>query len=225
MKVKDFISYLENGELATAFDKFSDADDYQMLLSNINVSLLTLYTDLPLLEKHVYLQRFPHIANYVLDSRYAVSNTRSTEIYKYILDTEENPFQDDVIAIRFAYTPFGEIMINDYNNPTRSWFVSGKTIQIPNTMLCGEIASVCYQAKHPEVFSPDDELQIPEFITEGFLAYVSSRMFLTRTDERASQLAANYLEKYKSEVDRVRENNLLSQFTVTNIRPIRGGWV
>lgn len=227
MLVRDFIHYLENGELATAYDKFSDPDDLDMLMSNIRIALTTLYTRFPLIEKQVTIQRFPHISNYVLDRRYAVSNRESTELYRYILDTLEDPFTNDVISIRSGYTGDGrEVMLNDYSRPTNTFFVSGNTIQIPDTLYCGELAIFIYQANHPVITDENSPLLVPEYLLEALLAYVSSRMFGTRSDEAAMKQAANYLGKYDAECEKVKEFNLIPNCnTVTNIKPIRGGWI
>lgn len=227
MLVKDVIHYLENGELATAFDKFTDADDFDMLMSNLRIALTTLCTRFPLIEKQVVIQRFPHISTYVLNSRYAVSNRDSPELYKYILDTIEDPFKDDVLSIRSGYSEHGaEIMLNDYSRPMSSFFVNGNQIQIPNTVHCGELAVFIYQANHPEIVDEDSPILIPDYLLEALLAYLSSRMFGTRTDEAAMKQAANYIAKYDAECERVKELNLIPNCnTVTNVKPIRGGWI
>ena len=87
-------------------------------------------------------------------------------------------------------------MLNDYSRPTNTFFVSGNTIQIPDTLYCGELAIFIYQANHPVITDENSPLLVPEYLLEALLAYVSSRMFGTRSDEAAMKQAANYLGKY-----------------------------
>lgn len=99
-------------------------EQFPAIINALNLELTQLYSRYPVLEKDVAFRRFPEISIYHLTRRYCRSNDESKELYKYILDTHDNPFLGDVLKIENAYTESGQhIVLNDNNNP-RAWFYS-----------------------------------------------------------------------------------------------------
>lgn len=97
-------------------------EQFPAIINALNLELTQLYSRYPVLEKDVAFRRFPEISLYHLTRRYCRSNDESKELYKYILDTKDNPFLGDVLKIENAYTESGQhIVLNDNNNP-RAWF-------------------------------------------------------------------------------------------------------
>lgn len=134
-------------------------DSYDAIVTHLNIGLTKLYTRFPLLEKEVVIQQFAHITLYTLSSQYAYTNDDSTEPYKYIIDSEENPFEDDVLRIEQAFDEGGvPISINDEFSSNRVIFTpSYDSVQIPLPEEENSIF-ITYRANHPEISLEDETI-------------------------------------------------------------------
>ena len=223
--VRDVIDTLKNGELATVFTEFPLEENYSKFFINLNNALTYLCNRFSIIEKQLTLRRYAHIAHYKLEKRFA-RTSGSTEPYKYILDTEEDPFKEDVIQIEKAYDEFGrQVPLNDAVNP-HSWFTSNNLIQIPNTRFTGEIAFFVYRAYHPRVHELNDQLLVPEILLDAICSYIAYKVHTTRTDQESVALANNFYQKFEDQCLAFEQDNSLStSHTNTNIKPRLGGWV
>ena len=200
-------------------------EQFPAIINALNLELTQLYSRYPVLEKDVAFRRFPEISLYHLTRRYCRSNDESKELYKYILDTHDNPFLGDVLKIENAYTESGQhIVLNDNNNP-RAWFTpSFDTIQIPNTTdIDTRIAIIGYKAK-PEHIDPnttdfEKDIYIPSYLEERMIYGINMRVaerLPTQTGMKVVQMAE---AKYKELCDNVDTLNLFHENNVsTNIK-------
>ena len=205
MKLSELFELLQYGELANlpvsgGIDdvKGIRVQDYPVLISHINLALTDLHTKFNLKEREVAVQQYEAITQYQLDAKFAVTNTGSTEPVKYILDSESNPFTDDILRINSIFDEAGcELPINN-ENQTTSLFLNGyKTLQVPfpaddNTIF------VMYRANHTKLVSSipdlDAEVEIPAFCVEAVLSYVASRVHSQRTSQEAQINAVNLID-------------------------------
>lgn len=227
MKLKDLISILRYGELTNI--SWDNESRIPQVIAQINLGLLNLYSKFPILEKSIAIAQYPHISIYNLTSQYARTNAESTETYKYILDTQLDPFKDDILQITAATDEFGRsIPLNDDNAPD-SWFLPAHNqLQIPNAAL-DETAFLIYRAK-PEYIDPetkdlDIEVFMPQYLVDPLVNYVAYKIFIGMGGENA-QIAAIYQQLYEKQCMDIANSNLLNNSnSVTNIKPLIGGYV
>lgn len=200
-------------------------EQFPAIINALNLELTQLYSRYPVLEKDVAFRRFPEISLYHLTRRYCRSNDESKELYKYILDTKDNPFLGDVLKIENAYTESGQhIVLNDNNNP-RSWFTpSFDTIQIPNTTdIDTRIAIIGYKAK-PEHIDPnttdfEKDIYIPSYLEEPMIYGITMRVAERLPTQTGMQVVQMAQAKYKELCDNVDTLNLFHENNVsTNIK-------
>ena len=200
-------------------------EQFPAIINALNLELTQLYSRYPVLEKDVAFRRFPQISIYHLTRRYCRSNDESKELYKYILDTRDNPFLGDVLKIENAYTESGQhIVLNDNNNP-RAWFTpSFDTIQIPNTTdIDTRIAIIGYKAK-PEHIDPnttdfEKDIYIPSYLEEPMIYGITMRVAERLPTQTGMQVVQMAQAKYKELCDNVDTLNLFHENNVsTNIK-------
>lgn len=200
-------------------------EQFPAIINALNLELTQLYSRYPVLEKEVAFRRFPEISMYHLTRRYCKSNDESKELYKYILDTKDNPFLGDVLKIENAYTESGQhIVLNDNNNP-RAWFTpSFDTIQIPNTTdIDTRIAIIGYKAK-PEHIDPnttdfEKDIYIPSYLEEPMIYGITMRVAERLPTQTGMQVVQMAQAKYKELCDNVDTLNLFHENNVsTNIK-------
>ena len=200
-------------------------EQFPAIINALNLELTQLYSRYPVLEKDVAFRRFPEISIYHLTRRYCRSNDESNELYKYILDTKDNPFLGDVLKIENAYTESGQhIVLNDNNNP-RAWFTpSFDTIQIPNTTdIDTRIAIIGYKAK-PEHIDPnttdfEKDIYIPSYLEEPMIYGITMRVAERLPTQTGMQVVQMAQAKYKELCDNVDTLNLFHENNVsTNIK-------
>lgn len=200
-------------------------EQFPAIINALNLELTQLYSRYPVLEKDVAFRRFPEISLYHLTRRYCRSNDESKELYKYILDTHDNPFLGDVLKIENAYTESGQhIVLNDNNNP-RAWFTpSFDTIQIPNTTdIDTRIAIIGYKAK-PEHIDPNTtdferDIYIPSYLEEPMIYGITMRVAERLPTQTGMQVVQMAQAKYKELCDNVDTLNLFHENNVsTNIK-------
>lgn len=200
-------------------------EQFPAIINALNLELTQLYSRYPVLEKDVAFRRFPEISLYHLTRRYCRSNDESKELYKYILDTKDNPFLGDILKIENAYTESGQhIVLNDNNNP-RAWFTpSFDTIQIPNTTdIDTRIAIIGYKAK-PEHIDPnttdfEKDIYIPSYLEEPMIYGITMRVAERLPTQTGMQVVQMAQAKYKELCDNVDTLNLFHENNVsTNIK-------
>ena len=200
-------------------------EQFPAIINALNLELTQLYSRYPVLEKDVAFRRFPEISLYHLTRRYCRSNDESKELYKYILDTKDNPFLGDVLKIENAYTESGQhIVLNDNNNP-RAWFTpSFDTIQIPNTTdIDTRIAVIGYKAK-PEHIDPnttdfEKDIYIPSYLEEPMIYGITMRVAERLPTQTGMQVVQMAQAKYKELCDNIDTLNLFHENNVsTNIK-------
>lgn len=237
MKLSEVFEMLQYGELANVsvsgnIDEEVDirTEDYPLLISHINLALTDLHTKFNLKEKEVVIQQYADIPYYELDSKYAVTNTESSEEIKYIVDNVYSPFIDDVLRINAAFDEKGcELPINDENQCNSIFLNSYKRIQVPYPNPENAIW-LTYRANHEKLSMSnpdlDADVNIPAYCVEALLSYVASRVHSQRTAQDAQGLSVNLMAKYQMICDQIEEKNVLHNSpSNTNFKLGERGWV
>lgn len=228
MNLKQLLDTLRYGELANM--NYFNEDKVPAIITYLNSALIQLYSRFPLSEKQLIIEQHPHIATYHISSKYARSNKASLEPYKYIIDSEEEPFQDDVIRVTSAYNKYGEpVPLNDQND-LRSWFLpSYNSVQIFNSQE-GDTAFFIYRARHsyinPEVQDYESVLiDIPACLEEALCSYIASKAYITIQNQEGISLSGLYENRYEKLCSAVEANNLLqSESSNSNIKLFMRGF-
>lgn len=151
------------------------------LVGYANEALLRLYSRFLLLEKTLIIDQVAHITSYALRIENAQSQAPDGEVgnppYRFIMDSEGEPFTGDVIKILEVHDSFGnEFFLNDASKISSVFTPYPDVLQIPRPRV-GVGMSVLYQARHPKLFDEtmgegagvlDQNVNIP-FSLEGAL--------------------------------------------------------
>lgn len=199
------------------------------IISHLNFALIALYTKFPLREKEVTIQLYPHISQYFFDRKFAVTNTESTEEYKYIIDSPFAPFQGDVLRIEDCYDEMGcRIPINNLNEYNSIFTPDYTSIQVP--FAGGDFAiSLIYRAAPSRIEYGIDEnakvIGVPVYLYEALLYYITYRVHKTRSSQEAQAEYLRALQLFDAKCAEVETRNL-SQNSVdsTNLLIDTNGW-
>ena len=131
---------------------------------------------------------------------------------KYIMDTSENPFPDNLLKIEEVYNEVGEkLFLNDPDEDLSIYTPAFNQIQVPWPNDFNTVA-VMYRADHPTVpytsgMDPRTVyLELPRQLREALLFYVAARVFAGITTEKPE--ANDYYQKYLAEVQKVHRLGL-----------------
>lgn len=237
MNLLDVFSALTYGELkqlklahfhSEDSESAPDSSSYAPLISDINLGITELHKRLWLRTEELYIQQYAHIEHYILAPKYA-AQFGSAEPYKYILDTVENPFQDNVLKIEECYNEIGELLV--LNDPTDSeslFTPTYRSLQVPNP-VSANIIGIQYRANHPKLVyvpgvEPEDiEIALPESLLEPLLYYVAMRNFSSLNSDDNHE-GNNYHKKFEDSVAQYRIVGLNTQPEISNSNFDARGW-
>lgn len=200
MKLAEIFSQLTYGELSNlnlGGNKVGEIpeESYKAIANHVNMGLTALFTRFNLKEGRFKLALIDDQVTYPLLSQYAVSNVKSKELVKYIIDTVQEPFKDDIIKIEHVLTPHNiAISLNTGYHPYVCATPTSTTLRVPPVLIDGSMnlpeylrgvkeLIVIYRANHikldPDVgaFDPAKiEIQLPNAFLQALLYYVASRV-------------------------------------------------
>ncbi len=177
------------------------------------------------------IQQYEHISNYVLNSKYALSNDDNGEDDHYIVDSSLNPFEDDILRIEALYNEEGlEIPLNDMHDVDYSYYLSSyNTIQVPYPDADNAFV-VIYRANHAKIDTTltdvtGVEIDLPDALEEALIYFVASKAFAIRSSTEAVNESANYYNKFLQAMNDVTINNTLNtSVNNTNLHLEMNGW-
>lgn len=238
MNLLDVFTALTYGELKTLslgnfcsedYESAPDPQDYAQIMSHITLGLTELHKRFWLRTEELYVQQYAHIQIYTLSWPYAATNTESTETYKYILDTAENPFTDNVLKIEECYNEIGELLILNNGKEEESLFTpTFRSLQVPNP-VSANILAVQYRADHPKLvytkgMNPASiDVALPGGLLEALLYYIAMRNFSSLNTDDNHQ-ASNYRKKFEASCVQYKLEGLNIQPEMENNNFDARGW-
>lgn len=235
LKLADIFNELSYGELAHHFigGKPTDgiaAENWPEIISHVNHGLTALHSRFPLKYCEVIIQQYENIQTYYLRSKYAVSNTHSTSPIRYIMDSEFEPFTDNVIQIDSVYSEYGEKRsLNDDSDIYTVYTPQYDAIVKPYN--CKDNAmSVIYRANHDRIIfdgvtpAEDIEVDIPIILLEPLLFYVCARI-LNGMGGANTQEANLFINKYEMACLQITNLGLINKESLSNHKLENNGWV
>jgi len=238
MTLLDILKDLTYGELSglaignlipDEFDNQPDPHQYEQVVSHINLGLKEIYKRFFLRSREIDIQQHEEITTYKLHSTYAQSNTGSPILIaeRYILDTAELPFQDDILKVEEVYDEEGtKLPMNDTSEEYSVYTPAYNLVQIPFPND-ENIFSVQYRACHPKIpitlsTDPDTiEVELPNSLHIALLQYVGYRAHLRTNQEKS----ADFWNQFKRTCDEVDQYGLEVQGEPGDWRFDQHGWV
>lgn len=247
MKLSEIFTQLTVGELSQlgvggAKSGMIAEADYPKILGHVNLGLADLFTRFTLRQGRLVLALQPGKASYALSSNYAVNNPRSTEAVRYIIDTPEEPFKDDINKIERIVTDSGyELGVNIEGDSESVFTPSATVLRLPKLLvgagdkpdhLKTSQLEIEYRAAHPIIgkgFGYVDpvrtEVALPYAYLQALLYFIASRAHNPAGMTNEFHTGNSYAMKYQQECARLVEANLDVVQTRENARLERNGWV
>ena len=246
MKLAEIYTQLTHGELSQIALGGAEAgqineNNYDKILSHVNLGLSALFKRFPLKQGRLVLALQPGRYTYPLKSQYAASNVASTEPVKYILDSGD-PFLEDILKIEGIFTDTRyELGLNDEANPYAVMTPSASVLRIPAWIVTQGAdlpeeykttnLEVVYRANHPLItsdasFDPENfEVELPYSHLEPLLLYVASRINNPMGMTNEFHAGNSYAAKYEQACQALETTNLRVDQGSQPDRITRNGWV
>lgn len=228
MRLTDLFEELSVGELSQLSMSGEGsgeiaAKSHLKLISYINSSLLKIYTRFTLKTNEVLVEQHEHITNYHLTRDYAMSS-ESNQPYKYISDLGGEPFKGGVLKILTVQDLLGGyIPLNDSGN-MRSYFTpQPEILQVPYP-ITGNVISVTYQDKHPDILYHGvteqermaQEITLPLFLKDALIKLIAYNVFTHMNGQEHTAKAQEYLSMYEMACELVDEGDFSNQTVSTS---------
>ena len=233
MNVREYFEYLKAGklsELNLGFNQQGGVTDNNIarVAAAIESGLRALYTRFPLYQKEVLVREYTAIKLYHLNSKYAQTNQESDVPYKYIEDTEADPFLDDILIIQEVYTGKGcPVPINDLNDKRSVFTTDHTTIQIP----CAKhpnVTSVIYRAAPLPIDSrceSTQDLRLPDVLINALDYWVLAELYGAKTSQTDHYKHVQFKALYREQCDTVTHYGGLQTDNTTSMNFNNRGWV
>lgn len=234
----DIYDHLTHGELVQVYtgqerDDFGclSEDTLYRLWSSVQLGLTALHKRFLLREGSLILAYDGSRNTFVIDKKYAQSNTESAEPVKYILDTT-SPFQDDLLRIEQVFNPEDiEQLLNVEGNADSFQTTDYRTLKVP-LLYEGETLRVNYRANHPAVdkntaqSSPSSvTIELPPSHLEPLLYFVAARVTTPIGMVADHHEGNSYLRKYENACRQLEDWNYQTDLSRDSTRLERNGWV
>jgi hypothetical protein len=245
MKLKEIFDQLTYGELSQisiggGAAGTVRAEDYPKLVAHVNLGLTALYKRFNLKRGQFKLVLQPNVTMYALNSKFAVTNTRSREAVKFINDTGM-PFRDDLLKVESVLSDTGyEFGVNNpvdplsMNTPSQRMLVVPADVVARADWLADEMKTssltVFFRANHPKLeaedVEPEDlEIDLPETHLEALLLFIASRVHTPIGIGGEDNTGNTYFQKYELACQELENKNLQIDTGAQYDRLQKGGWV
>ena len=248
MTLQEIFDQLTYGELSMLSigggeEGVIDETNYSRVLAHVNMGLTDLYKRFPLKEGRVTLALLSDKTEYSLDSKFALANTRSRELVRYLVDSATTPFKDDILKIERVLTDSEKEM--ELNNPSSEYSAftpTSTTLRLHKDVASGVYGLpewlktrnlvIVYRANHPKIvkgltlFDPTKvQIQLPESHLNALLLFVASRAHTPGGMTGEFNAGNNYAMKYEGECAQLETAGLRTdQGGGVNQRFHRRGW-
>lgn len=211
--LQNFFNILASGEfshiaIGNSIAETIVADKYPKIIDSLNLGLTELYKRFPLKTKEIDLYEQTGLTTYFIRPDYISTSIGSVSQRAYLIDSELDPFQGDLIKITDAYdADGGTIHINNKLYPEVGIFTTAfDTIKLT---VADEprVISLVYKANYPRITITDDfdpeiiELHFPDWIHEPLLSYIAARLFkgkASKASEGEGNLYTTFMYQFEA---------------------------
>lgn len=177
----------------------------------VNQALTALHGRFVLSTQEVQLRAYDQISLYQLRKRYADQDP-TTVTQKYITDSVEYPFQDDVLRVLEVYDEEGtKLLLNDPSPSCKVFTPNPTTVQLVEPVT-GNTYFILYQARHPKLV-PDgleQEITLPDILLPALEAYVAHLILSPMNGQEHAAKSAEHFAKYEMVCGEVEDRDLVS---------------
>lgn len=197
------------------------------VLALINEGLTRLHSRFQLKTNNCIVEMKEGRTDYPLQKIYSYEYFDPTKVqYPFIMDTPQEPFQEDVIKILEVYDSRGNRRtLNDTGSNSEGLFTPRPdTLQVlwPRKF---EALNVQYQAKHPDVSEEGQYVDLPETLYSALENWVGYRYHTGLNTEGSTAKAAEYLQLYESICGEITNHALVGHTdSFTNTKFEKRGW-
>ena len=236
MKLREVITLLSQGELASVnlggvAEQGVHPVHYPMIVNHLNLGLTDLHSRFNLKVKELYLQLVEPINVYTLHSKYRYYNTTSTEPVKYIIDSPEEEFKDDLLSIIAVYDSAGGLIDLNSSRGNRVVFTPRyDQLQVPY-YTNGELMSVAYRAMPEKLLwvdegqSMDQVIDLPHSLIQALLLYVGYKVYGSKLDVDSVGKSNLYYQQYELSCMQSMNQGLVLPNGFANFKLEQNGWV
>lgn len=233
MKLRDLLQNLALGELSSSSlvsiaSYEIDKEQLPRVIHSVNQALGYFYSNFPLKTNEVIIKVRQDTSLYYLDSEYAYSNPNGSN-YKFILDSLEKPFSNDVLHILEVSNTSGYIYpLNDSMSSISIHTPEYNCIKLNNVK--DEYLVIKYQASHPiipltEPYNSNVRIQIPSSYRAALQTYVACLVLQNMGGGHLNESNAMFA-KFKTLTEELKLQGIgtVTQ-TGSNIKPQLRGWI
>ena len=219
---------LSNLSLSGEGDGVVDAARLPALVDAINDGLLALYGRFTLKEQCALIELQDHITQYHLRPEFAHTNKESTQPYRYILDSDQEPFLNDVLRITAVHDHTGRhLVLNNPEIPLSLRTPQHKTLYVPSPTY-GTVLAVTYQARHVPLTIDDSDSQyveLPDVLVPALRHHVCSTLLDAMGTQESMGRGQNHMMAYENQCQEIQAVDLLSTSQAGESDHFsRGGW-
>lgn len=237
MYVQDVFEQLAFGELYNVSlggtpCKGVPVADYPMLITHINLGMIELYKRFPIKINQLIIDLYPEIIKYRLDKKYALNNTDSTEPVKFIRDSAEFPYNNDLLKIERIFNEDGQELFMNVTNAY--WAVQTPEYNVVQCNYPDEENSLLveYRAKPDNITIPATglnpeiiEILLPEVLIEALVNYVSARIYASLNPDGTIGEGKNYYMQFERSCKEILHQGLINYDYAMNYRLEAAGWL
>lgn len=248
MTLQDIFDQLKYGELSQISvggndQGVVDENNWGPLISHINLGLTALYKRFFLKEGRMTIKLLPNKSRYLLHSDYSVLSVRRPSDPKYILDTADDRFQDDILKVEEVMTDAGfTLFLNNAASPYSVFTPTAYSLRVPWAIVNQEnglpdelktaTLDIVYRANHPNItvplgyFDPDlVEIELPASHLEPLLFYVASRVNNPMGMSEEFHAGNSWYARYEQSCLELEGKGLQIDQGIQHTRFERNGWV
>ena len=237
--VEDFLKELAQVELsnlaiATEAEQGSAIEraNRAAVVTCINDGLTEMYSQMVLKKGTVLIHPMAGIKEYRVSKIHALAYKGSDQSdFKYLIDSEEDPFNDDLVKITDVYgSTTGEKLINATGSKNGVELLAPDTFRVYGKLDAGLL--VKYQALHPKVVESCRSIQTPEgdqifvgylsnnielptFLLPALKNYVGYKMYARMNTQEASVLSNKFYALYQEILRDVYSSNKTNESQIS----------
>ncbi|MER9436684.1 hypothetical protein NKJ04_17475 [Mesorhizobium sp. M0618] len=226
MKIVDLFRRLAFGELSNlAINKGNGVlaeEKHPQMIQYANEALLRIFSRFVLKERSLILEQTTHVMDYHLIREYAVTSDSGSVRHRYIIDTPEEPFKEDVIRILAVYEDVTgcQFPLNDIDNPQSLFTPKPSVLQIGNPKD-GVRVAIVYQARHPVLDDRvgqilDQEIDVPFYLESALQNYVGYKTYCHMNGQENIIKGQEYLSAYEAICLDIEQRDLANQSVHTS---------
>jgi hypothetical protein len=192
--------------------------DYPRLITCVNSAMTVLYGRFKLKYNEALIRLIPAKYVYELHSDFAEANTTSTQFTRWIVDTEELPFLDDLVRIHSVTANDGSSLpINDSSDCMTATTPSYNSVQLPPEVVdILTSVSIIYEAspfplEASTTLAPEvTEVRIPDTMLECLCYYAACKFMEQSTAQDKVAKANEFLQKYELRANELEEYGMVN---------------